>query len=120
MEGKMLSKPLLSPILDDEALTRGLGDMEARVLIEWLVERAEGAADDATSEAAAFAEVGRLCRRARAIARFVYLWCQRRERGAAHQLAAAEGFSWPLPTLPLDACDLMQWILTWETDLLAR
>jgi hypothetical protein len=119
MEGKMLSKPLLSPILDDDALTRGLGDMEARVLVEWLVEQAEGAAE-AAGELAAHAEVGRLCRRARAIGRFVYLWCQRRERGAAHQLAAAEGFTWPLPTAPLDACDLMQWILSWETDLLAR
>jgi hypothetical protein len=120
MEGKMLSKPLLSPILDDDALTRGLGDMEARVLVEWLVEQAEGAAAGALGEAEAHAAVGRLCRRARAIGRFVSLWCQRRERGAAHQLAAAEGFTWPLPTSPLDACDLMQWILSWEADQLAR
>ena len=28
---------LLSRILDDEALTRGLGDAEARLLVEWLV-----------------------------------------------------------------------------------
>ena len=33
--------PLLSHVLDDEALTRGLRDAEARVLIEWLVEEVE-------------------------------------------------------------------------------
>ncbi len=113
----MLSKPLLSPILDDEALTRGLGDMEARVLVEWLVEQAERLAGE-TDEGPACAEIGRLCRRARSIARFVYLWYRRGDRGAAHQLAAAERFTWPLPTEYMDPCDLMQWILAWETDQL--
>ena len=116
----ILSKPLLSPILDNEALTRGLGDMEARVLIEWLVEQAERAAEQAHTDAQTEAAVRCLCRRARSIARFVQLWCQRRERGAAHQLAAAEGFAWPLPTAPQDPCDLMQWILMWESDQLDR
>ena len=37
----MLAKRLLSHILDNEALTRGLGDPEARLLVEWLVEQAE-------------------------------------------------------------------------------
>ncbi|MBV9124983.1 MAG: hypothetical protein JO112_16640, partial [Planctomycetes bacterium] len=36
-----LSKPFWSPILQDDALTRGLGDPEARVLVEWLVEQVE-------------------------------------------------------------------------------
>ena len=39
----------------------------------------------------------RLCRRARAIGRFVYLWSLQRLRGAAGQLAVAERFYWPLP-----------------------
>ena len=30
-----LTKPLLSPILDNDLLTRGLGDPEARMLVEW-------------------------------------------------------------------------------------
>jgi hypothetical protein len=111
----MLSKPLLHPILHNEALTRGLGDMEARVLVEWLVEQAERvAAQD--GEARACAEVGRLCRRARSLSRFVLLWCCRGDRGAAHQLAAAERFAWPLPTAHMEPWDLMQWILTWEAD----
>ena len=116
----MLSKPLLRPILDSEALTRGLGDMEARVLVEWLVEQAERSAGQAPDEAAAQAEVGRLCRRGRSIGRFVLLWCHRGERGAAHQLAVAEHFNWPLPSEPLDPCDLMQWILTWESEQAER
>jgi hypothetical protein len=116
----MLSKPLLSPILDNDALTRGLGDMESRVLIEWLVEQAERTAATTPDEASLQAEVRRLCRRGRSIGRFVLLWCHRGERGAAHQLAVAERFNWPLPTESLDPCDLMYWILAWETEQIAR
>jgi hypothetical protein len=111
--------PLLSLILGDERLTRGLGDAEARVLVEWLVERAEYLAQ-ADSPAAAEAEVRRLCRRGRAIARFITLWCLDKRRGAAGQLAAAERFSWPLPDGAADPCELMQAILRWETRELAR
>src|SRR5206468_447579 len=32
----MLTKPFLKEVLDNDALTRGLGDPEARVLVEWL------------------------------------------------------------------------------------
>ena len=92
----MTGRTLLHPILDDEALTRRLGDAEARVLVEWLVDQAEFLARDATPEAAE-REVGRLCRRGRAIARFVSLWCHERAPGAAGQLAAVERFAWPLP-----------------------
>ncbi len=109
----MLSKPLLSPILDNDNLTRGLGDPEARVLVEWLVEQAEQLADS-VAEPHARAEVGRLCRRGRAIGRFVFLWCHQGDPGAACQLAAAERFNWPLPCTPMDPCDLMLGILTWE------
>ena len=46
----MQSTPLVRFILRDEALTRGLGDVEARILIEWLVDRADGlAAEGANS-----------------------------------------------------------------------
>ena len=69
--------PLLSRILDDEALIRGLGDAEARVLVEWLVEQAERL-EETRSPSVADAEVRRLCRRGRAVARFVTLWCHRR------------------------------------------
>jgi hypothetical protein len=103
---------LLGRILGDEALTRGLGDAEARVLVEWLVEQAE---DLEEGTADADAEVHRLCRRARALSRFVWLWCARRDRGAATQLAAVERFGWPLPDdADADACDLMQTIVVWE------
>jgi hypothetical protein len=111
----MLSKRLLRPILDDDALTRGLGDPEARVLVEWLVAQAERSARAAPAEQLGEA-VGRLCRRARSIGRFVHLWCQRRDHGAACQLAAVERFSWPLPTTPRDPCDLMEEILSFEAE----
>jgi hypothetical protein len=109
----MLAKPLLNGILADEALTRGLGDAEARVLVEWLVDRAEERATTAD-------EVRELCRRGRAISRFVTLWCHEPARGAAHQLAATERFTWPLPTAAVDPWKMMQAILAWETEELRQ
>lgn len=110
----MLVTPLLGPILRDDALTRGLGDPEARVLVEWLVEQAEELSHNRPA-ADADQEMRRLCRRGRAISRFVYLWCLQRLRGAALQLAAAERFAWQLPDdHRIDACELMQDILFWE------
>ena len=110
----MRATPLLRPILDNEAVTRGLGDPEARILVEWLVERTETLAETTGCEQVARSQVDRLCRRARAISRFVTLWAQPRERGAACQLAAAEQFTWPLPETAEDPCELMQFILAWE------
>ena len=109
----MLSKALLNPILSDDALTRGLGDEEARVLVEWLVERIESYSG---SEERTRAQVAFWCRRARAIGKFVTLWCHLGDHGAACQLAATERFAWPFPPTDADACDLMIDILGWEKD----
>jgi hypothetical protein len=111
----MLAKAMLSQILRDEALTRHLGDPEARLLVEWLVDQAERLASAARSEQECGDRVRRLCVRGRAIGRFVCLWCYQRARGAAIQLAATERFHWPLPTAAVDPCDLMFAILEWET-----
>jgi hypothetical protein len=108
----MLSRPLLNLIVADEGLVRGLADPEARALIEWLVDRAE---ELAHASADVTEGVRRLCRRGRAIARFVFLWCHAHTRGAAGQLAASEQFTWPLPAADLDPCILMHNILAWET-----
>jgi hypothetical protein len=110
----MPATTFLTPILDSEALTRGLGDAEARLLVEWLVEQAEakhaaGLADDALAAA-----VADLCRRARAVARFVFLWCYQHSHGAAVQLAGAERFAWPLPCDVIDPYDLLLDILCWD------
>jgi hypothetical protein len=110
----MLSKALLSPILEDDSLTRGLGDAEARVLVEWLVERMETCHGGSGSEARTRDEVVFWCRRARAIGRFVILWCHHHDHGAACQLAATERFPWPFPATDADACDVMIDILAWE------
>jgi hypothetical protein len=111
----MVADPLLHHILSDERLTDGLGDAEARVLVEWLVEQAEELMKLANGEEAA-AAVRWLCRRGRALAHFVRLWCIARARGAACQLAAVERFAWPLPEAGVDACELMQAIVSWEGD----
>jgi hypothetical protein len=110
----MQCNPFLDPILGDEALTRGLGDAEARVLVEWLVERAEELAQNADTEDAG-RTMGHLFRRARGISHFVRLWCLEQDPGAAGQLAVTERFLWPWPEPGADACEVMQGIVTWET-----
>ncbi len=108
------SDTMVRAVLRNEGLTRGLGDIEARMLVEWLANWTELLADAARSEDEAWSCVERLCRRGRAIARFVQLWNDPFDRGAAIQLAAAERFDWPLPTTEIDPADLMHHILTWE------
>jgi hypothetical protein len=114
----MRTRPLLNLILDDEALTRGLGDAEARLLIEWLADWAEQFAQRGTTEADALVRVERLRRRGRAIRQFVDLWCHQQSYGAATQLAATERFRWPLPDLWADPWDLMHEILDCENQAL--
>jgi hypothetical protein len=63
----MFSTPLIRHILRDEAVTRGLGDVEARMIVEWLVARAEAIDDIGLSEGAAWAMMRQALRRARAI-----------------------------------------------------
>jgi len=113
-ERSMVSKALLSAILADESLTRGLGDAEARVMVEWLVDEAEQTQGMCEEEAKR--KVKQLCLRARALGRFVTLWCNRRDQAAASQLAATERFTWALPGPDADAYDLMIDVLTWEKD----
>jgi hypothetical protein len=83
------------------------------------VEQAERLAQITAIDSVGHHEVKRLCRRARGISRFVHLWCHMRERGAAVQLAAAERFTWPLPYETTDPCELMQAILSCETNSFA-
>lgn len=111
----MTPKSLYAPILDDELLTRGLGDAEARAMIDWLVDRSEASHARLGSLEACRTEVERLCQRARSISRFVYLWCYQRLHGPACQLAATERFAWPLPATDGDAYEVMAEILDWET-----
>lgn len=110
----MAVSPLLRPILDDESFARQLGDCEARLLFEWLCDRAERLISGSHQDSSACALIAQLHRRVRAIAQFVYLWCERRDRGAAGQLASAERFHWPMPTPKVDSCVLIERILRYE------
>src|SRR5207244_2041157 len=84
-EVAMVADAFLSHILDNDALTRGLGDPEARMLVEWLVERTERLAHAAAAHGPAWQQIQQLYRRSRAIGRFVVLWCHARLTGAAAQ-----------------------------------
>ena len=106
-------EPLLRQVLQSEALTRGLEDPEARVLVEWLADMVDQLGTDAAAETTLPRSLEQLTQKARAIARFVSLWCQG-ERGSAVQLAAVERFTWPLPTTAVDPCELMKAILSRE------
>lgn len=109
--------PLVRGVLRNDAITRGLEDVEARMLVEWLVDWTELFADVARTEGEAQRLVQRLIRRARSIARFVQLYCTPGGRGAAVQLAATERFGWPLPSDPNpEPADLMDYILAWESE----
>jgi hypothetical protein len=108
----MIARQFVSQILDDEALTRGLSDPEARMLVEWLVDQAERLAESAPDSLPD--RLNRLCRKGRSISRFVGLWCYQGARSAALQLACTERFAWPLPTTLMDPCELMESILQWE------
>jgi len=113
----MLVKRLVHQVLHDEALTRGLGDAEARLLVEWLIDQAELLAVSAAAEQA-LAEMTRLLRRGRSLGRFVALWCQPGHQVSAIQLAATERFPWPLPATQMDPWELLQRIIIWENNLL--
>jgi hypothetical protein len=110
----MPTTPLLRQVLHDEALTRGLGDEEARILIEWLVDWAELLEQEAECAATARDGMRSICRKARGIGRFVRLWSYDDARGAATQLAGAEQFTWPLPVTDEDPAEMMLRILAWE------
>jgi hypothetical protein len=105
--------PLIRQVLESESLTRGLEDPEARVLVEWLVDKVDNLTADSTSKQNLPRKVEQLSHRARAVARFVSLWSQG-ERKSAVQLAAVERFTWPLPTAAVDPCELMKAILSRE------
>jgi len=109
--------PLILSLVRDESLTRDLGDVEARMLVEWAVDWGELLTEAARSEAEAKQLVQRLLRRSKAIARFVSLWFQPTGRKSALQLAAVERFEWPLPDGDADQtpADLMEHILNWES-----
>ena len=116
----MSMRSLLDPILDDEAVTRGLGDPEAALLVSWLAEWGELLAETSDDEGEARERIAELCRRARLVGRFVRLWGEPATRGAAVQLAAAERCGWPMPTGAVEPAELIQDLLMKENPSPAR
>ena len=114
----MLARSALTLILDDDSLTRNLGDAESRLLVEWLVERAEEMGR-LFGEGKLASKIRALCRRGRLVARFVRLWSVDRDPHGAVQLAASERLEWPLPDGPREAWSLMRELLSWETRRIA-
>jgi hypothetical protein len=116
----MLARSHLGRILGDDALTRGLRDSEARLLVEWLVDQAEEFDSNEPDEAALDRHIQLLCRRARAFRRFIELWFYQTSRAAACQLAATERWEWPMPDVEADPYEALHDILVWESEAPAR
>jgi hypothetical protein len=116
----MLARSHLERILGDESLTRGLRDSEARMLVEWLVDRAEQLELRTQDTQSLDRTIGQLCHRARALRRFVELWFGPHGRAAACQLFAVERWEWPLPDCEADPYEALQAILAWETEVAAH
>ncbi len=116
----MLARSHLERILGDESLTRGLRDSEARLLVEWLVDQAERFEENPTDTLALDRQVQQLCRRARALRRFIELWFGANGRSAACQLVAVERWEWPMPDVEADPYEALFNILEWEGDSLAQ
>jgi hypothetical protein len=108
---------LILSLVRNESLTRGLGDEEARMLVDWVVDWTELLSEAARSDAEAEQLALRLLRRAKAIRHFVQLWQDPAMHGAAAQLAATERFLWPLPDDHFNTpAELMETILNWENN----
>lgn len=108
----MLCSQMIRHVLRDETVTRGLGDIEARMIIEWLTDRAEQIAVS-RPEKDAWSELNLSTRKAKIVSRFVQLWSEKHSRGAAVQLASAERMDWPLPSGDVDSGMLTERILAW-------
>lgn len=93
----MVAENCIHQVMRDDRITHGLADPEARVLVEWLVNKAETIPDtELESQDKIYA--WELCyRRAKVLRQCVSLWCYRGRPEAAIQLAASEGMADYLP-----------------------
>jgi hypothetical protein len=98
--------PMYRRIVNDESLTRGLGDIEARMLVEWLTDWADLLEDTIPDEEDAQRQVTQLHKRAKAIGKFVVLWSDGESKAGAVQLA--------LPPEDYTGDEVMAGILQWE------
>jgi len=112
----MQTSTLLRGVLQNEAITRDLGDIEAAMLFRWTAEWAELLEESCESAEVAAEAIRRLVRRARGIAKFISLWTWPDSRASAFQLAASEQFRWPMPDAGMDPDGAMAHILTWEDE----
>lgn len=108
------AKRLVDRVLDDEGLTDGLGDDEARVLVDWLVLQVEAAAASQSEENAS-AACDDLRRRARVIRRIALDLCE----SGDIESAKARKPQWAdrvdrLPTS--DPVAIIRQLLAWEQE----
>ncbi len=93
----MLVDTCIDQVMRDGRLTHGLEDPEARLLVEWLVEKAESIPQTGLAEPDQQSAWTLCYRRAKVLRQFVALWCYRGRPEAAIQLAASEGLAEYLP-----------------------
>jgi hypothetical protein len=93
----MTAQACIHQVMRDGRITHGLEDPEARLLVEWLVEKAEAIPNSGLAENDQGLAWSLCYRRAKVLRQFVSLWCYRGRPEAAIQLAASEGLADYLP-----------------------
>lgn len=109
-------KKHIERVLDDEGLTSGLADPEAKVLMDWLVHNLEAKLPRTKSDAAARELTKTEAARARRLAAIIDKICYNDDRAAAERLWNAAGRTQALNTLPAaDPVAVARQLIQWET-----
>lgn len=114
---RMDATPFIDRILDDEGITGGLKDAEAKVLVDWLIaslkQRIRAVSDESKAE-----EISRtLRRRARRIAKITELLCEQHDTHSASEIWKESGSKHSLDELELrDPTGVVKRLIQWETE----
>ena len=108
-EGLMfISRVQLSAFLDDELMTDGLNEDVGKVIVTWLVSRAEKLVKFEKNPVLLKLKLQRWATKGRSIRKILFLWEIEGQRANAHQLLAVEGLQEVLEVYPSDTMNLLK------------
>jgi hypothetical protein len=111
-------QPLLNQIADDESLTAGLADPEAKVLLDWLRQQIKTQVAHAATNAEGRSRFDSLRKRSAAYSRLIAAWCIDADETLARQLWKELGLTGSLDSLPhTDALAAMKQLLGTEASI---
>jgi hypothetical protein len=111
----MDAKPFLEHLSDDEAISGGIADAEAKLLLNWLRTSVKKAVSGLKDEKAAWDAVAMLKERARSISKVVSALCYDDEPAEAQKHWTLLGYKQPLSAAPAtDAVAAVKQLVAWE------